>query len=176
MGNVPGPTTGRDTRRAAPMRRHVVFWLLAAGGCALDLATKHWMFSRPELRRKLLRAAGDAHSESEIDALLEHLVAQGYLSHERFVESRLHARSARFGNRRIEQELRQHGVKLDADTQAQLRATEVARAREVWRKKFGAPARDAAGRARQARFLAARGFSADVVHKIVSSDHELESV
>jgi regulatory protein len=132
--------------------------------------------SKLELRTKLLRAAGDLHTTAEIDTLLEHLAAQGHLSNERFVESRLHARSARFGNRRIEQELRQHGVALDALTQAQLRVTEVARAREVWRKKFGVLAQDAPGRARQARFLAARGFSADVVHKIVSNDHEIESI
>jgi regulatory protein len=131
--------------------------------------------SRLELRRKLLRAAGDAHTAAEVDALLDQLAAQGHLSDARFVESRLHARSARFGNRRIEHELRQHGVALDADAQAQLRASELERAHEVWRKKFGAPAADAASRARQARFLAARGFSAEVVHKIVSTDHAIES-
>lgn len=132
--------------------------------------------SRLELRTKLLRAAGEAHTATEIDALLDQLSAQGHLSDTRFVEARLHARSARFGNRRIEQELRQHGVALDDTLQAQLRASELARAREVWRKRFGASARDAAERARQARFLAARGFTAEVVHKIVSSDHEIESI
>jgi regulatory protein len=132
--------------------------------------------SRFELRTKLLRAAGDVHTEAEVDALLEQLSVQGHLSDARFVESRLHARSSRFGNRRIEQELRQHGVMLDADAHAQLRATELARAQEVWRKKFGARAHDASGRARQARFLAARGFSAEVVHRIVSTDHEIESI
>jgi len=132
--------------------------------------------SRLELRTKLLRAAGDAHTAAEVDALLDDLTAQGHLSDARFVESRLHARRARFGNRRIEHELRRHGVAIDSDTQALLRASELARAREVWRKKFGAPAGDAAGRARQARFLAARGFSAEVVHKIVSTDHEIESI
>ena len=132
--------------------------------------------SRVELRSKLLRAAGEAHTVAEVDALLDQLSTQGHLSDARFVESRLHARSSRFGNRRIEHELRQHGVAIDADVQAQLRATELARAHEVWRKKFGVLARDAAGRARQARFLAARGFSAEVVHKIVSTDHEIESI
>jgi len=132
--------------------------------------------SRLELRTKLLRAAGDAHTAAEVDALLEQLAAQGHLSEERFVESRLHARSARFGNRRIEQELRRHGVALDADMQAQLRSTELARAHEVWCKRFGAPAHDPAARAKQARFLAARGFSAEVVHRIVSGDHEIESI
>jgi regulatory protein len=132
--------------------------------------------SRLELRTKLQRTAGDAHTVQEIDALLDNLAAQGLLSNERFVESRLHARSARFGNRRIEQELRRHGVEIDVDTQAQLRASELARAREVWRKKFGMLAQDPSGRARQARFLAARGFSAEVVQRIVSSDHEIESI
>ena len=147
---------------------------------SLKARALRWLANREhsqlELRTKLLRAAGDLHSAAEIDALLEHLAAQGHLSTERFIESRMNARSARFGNRRIEQEMRQHGVTLDAHTQTQLRATEVARAREVWRKKFGVLARDAAGRARQARFLAARGFSAEVVHKIVSADHEIESI
>jgi regulatory protein len=123
-----------------------------------------------------LRAAGDAHTATDVDALLDELSAQGHLSDARFIDSRLHARSARFGNRRIEHELRQHGVVIDADTHAQLRATELVRAHEVWRKKFGVPAHDAAGRARQARFLAARGFSAEVVHRIVSADHEIESI
>lgn len=132
--------------------------------------------SATELRAKLLRVAGESHTASEIDALLEQLVAQGHLSNERFVESRLHVRSARFGNRRIEQELRQHGVTLDAETRSELRASEVARALDVWRKKFGVVARDEAGRARQARFLVARGFSAEVVHRIISTDHQIESI
>lgn len=132
--------------------------------------------SESELRIKLQRATGGAHSAAEIDALLQQLAASGHLSNERFVESRLHARSGRFGNRRIELELRRHGVAIDADTQAQLRASELTRAREVWRKKFGTLAQDANGRARQARFLAARGFCAEVVHRIVSSDQDIESI
>jgi signal peptidase II len=38
-----------DLPRSVLLRRHLVFWLLAAGGCALDLWTKHWMFSQPRL-------------------------------------------------------------------------------------------------------------------------------
>ena len=32
--------------KAIPRSRFVLFWALAAGGCALDLATKHWIFDR----------------------------------------------------------------------------------------------------------------------------------
>jgi regulatory protein len=49
-----------------------------------------------------------------------------------------------------------------------LRGTELARAREVWRRKFGVPPQEAAERARQMRFLAGRGFSGDVVRRVVS--------
>jgi regulatory protein len=130
--------------------------------------------SRQELRAKLLRPAVGPDAATEVDALLDQLEASGLLNTERFIEGRVHARAARFGNRRIEYELRQHGLAPDAATQDQLRATELARAREVWRKKFGRPATNPAERAKQTRFLAARGFSGDVVRKVVSGADEPE--
>jgi regulatory protein len=135
--------------------------------------------SRLELRRKLLRAArpsddGDATASDgpdpqlEVDALLDWLVAHRHLSEARFVETRVHAREARFGQRRIAQELKQHGTSLDADTAERLRESEFDRARAVWVRKFGsAPPADTASRARQMRFLAARGFAADVIRRVV---------
>lgn len=143
--------------------------------------------SRLELRRKLLRAArqreAGAASEGvepanpgpEVDALLDWLAANRYLSEARFVESRVHARSARFGNRRITQELAQHGAALDASTAEQLKTTELARARAVWQRKFGAaPAADMAARAKQTRFLAGRGFSAEVIRRVVRGGGDID--
>ncbi len=142
--------------------------------------------SRVELRRKLLEAAARqqrlraaaggepadvsdaAATEQEIDALLDWLAGQGLLSAERFVESRIHTRAPRYGNLRIRQELAQHGVALEPDAAEALRATELERARAVWAKRYGGVAEDAAGRARQARFLTARGFSSEVVRRIVA--------
>jgi regulatory protein len=149
-------------------------------GPSLKARALRWLsqreYSRHELRTKLLYAAGDSADAAAIEALLDQLVEQGHLSDARFVESRVHARHARFGNRRIELELRRHGLSPDDQLQQQLRTSELARAREVWRKKFnGRQATDAAGRAKQARFLAARGFSAEVVRRIVSNDREDES-
>lgn len=105
---------------------------------------------------------------AEVEALLDSLEAARHLSDARFAESRVHARAARQGTARIRQELSRHGVELDADTARQLRDTELARAREVWRRKFGgeAPA-DAPARAKQMRFLAARGFAAEVIRRLV---------
>ena len=106
---------------------------------------------------------------TEVDALLQWLEAHDYLSEARFVESRVNARQSRFGNLRIRQELQQHGVALDADTQQALQRSEFNRAREVWRKKYDSPAEDAAARLRQMRFLAGRGFSIDVVRRVVKA-------
>lgn len=144
--------------------------------------------SRAELRGKLLRllragaraaAAADddladntaesAGVVAEVDTLLDWLEAHGYLSHARFIESRVHARQARFGNLRIRRELQQHGVALDPAAQQALKDSEFDRAREVWRRKYGAapPAADAAARVRQMRFLTGRGFSSDVIRRVL---------
>jgi regulatory protein len=151
--------------------------------------------SRIELRRKLLawiarRArvaaasplAADASAplpadasaplpgEAEVDALLDALAHQGLLSAERFVETRVHARAARFGNLRIRHELSQHGLELDPEQARTLAESEFSRARAVWTRRYGSPPQDAAERARQMRFLAARGFSADVVRRVVGGE------
>jgi regulatory protein len=137
--------------------------------------------SRIELRRKLLHAARQRDAEAqaavdpalEVDALLDWLVANRYLSETRFVESRIHARAARFGNRRITHELAQHGAALDNATAEHLKATEFDRARALWQRKFAAaPPTDAATRAKQMRFLAGRGFSAEVIRRVVRGGDE----
>ena len=108
--------------------------------------------SRAELATKLSRHVGP---EDDPDAVA------------RVAESVLHRRAGRLGGARVLQELRAKGLPDDvvADAAAQLRSTELARAQAVWRRKFGQPPADAAERARQLRFLAARGFSGDVARR-----------
>jgi signal peptidase II len=38
-----------DDARPIPFSRHLLFWSLAVLGCGIDLWTKHYMFSRPDL-------------------------------------------------------------------------------------------------------------------------------
>ena len=102
-----------------------------------------------------------------IDSLLDWLEANQYLSDARFVESRVHARIARFGNARIRFELAQHHAALPADAEQRLRETEFERARAVWTRKYEPAATDPASRARQSRFLAGRGFSAEVIARVL---------
>jgi len=136
--------------------------------------------SRQELRRKLLQHLRDAppgaepsdevDADQQVDEVVAWLQDKGYFNEQRFVESRVHVRAARYGNLRIRQELAQHGVALDDGTAQALKHSELARAQAVWARKFGEAATDAALRAKQVRFLAARGFSAEVIRRVVKGD------
>ena len=126
------------------------------------------LHAQPVFERSTERRGGASPADAAcVDALLDWLEARGHLSDERFVESRVHARAPRFGTQRIRQELARHGARLSPDDAQALKASEAERARQVWIRKFGEPAADAAGRARQMRFLAARGFDAEVVRRVV---------
>ena len=106
--------------------------------------------------------------EAAVDQLLDWLAAHKYLDESRFVESRVNARSGKQGALRIKLELSRHGLALDPVQAVALRETEFARAQALWQRKFGTVAADARERGRQARFLAARGFAADVVRRLVA--------
>jgi len=129
--------------------------------------------SRVELRRKL---APHETTPGEIESVLDELERAGWLSAERYVASVVHRRAARLGTARVKAELQGHGLDpaLVADAVQQLRGTELERAREVWQRRFGQPATDAAGRAKQMRFLAGRGFAGDVIRRVVQGADEFE--
>ena len=122
--------------------------------------------SRMELARKLAKYAeqGDV-----IDALLDLLEKNNWLSQERFSESLIHRRAARYGNSRIVAELQSHGVQGEALTElkSSLADTETERACEIWQRKFGTVATDPQQRNKQIRFLMQRGFSQRAVMKAV---------
>jgi len=126
--------------------------------------------SRAELERKLApHAVADP---DELPRVLDELTAKGFISEQRVAESVLYRRAGRLGGARVLQELRAKGLgeQALADAALQLRATELARTRAVWAKKFGAPPQNLAEQARQMRFLAARGFAAETVRKVLGGD------
>lgn len=122
---------------------------------------------QPAASSRPARAAAPAPSEADVDTLLEHLQQRGLLSDARFVEARVHARAPRYGNRRIEQELRQHGAPVPPELRNELQASEFDRARAVWARKFGQAPANPAERARQMRFLAGRGFGAETISRVL---------
>ena len=127
--------------------------------------------SRAELERKLKPYEEEP---GTLAKALDELQAKGFISEQRVVESVLNRRSAKLGAARIKQELQSKGLAPEAVLEAvdRLRATELERAREVWRKKFGTAPADAAERAKHMRFLAGRGFGGDAIRKVVSGAWE----
>jgi regulatory protein len=105
-------------------------------------------------------------AKERVDAVLDWLQQHQYLSEDRFIESRVHARAARFGNLRIRQEMAQHQLELSPQMAERLKDTELARAKQIWQRKYGEPPQSPAERMRQARFLAGRGFSPETVRQV----------
>ena len=102
-----------------------------------------------------------------VEAVLDWLEAHGYLSADRFIASRIHAREARFGNLRIRHEIEQHGLVLAPADIAALQDSELSRARAALTRRYRNPPADAAERARRGRFLAGRGFSFEVIGRVL---------
>jgi regulatory protein len=143
---------------------------LSLTGRALRLlsAREH---SRAELERKL---APFEDAPGALAKVLDTLHAKGFINEARVLESVVHRRASKLGASRIKQELQAKGLEPHAVAEAvsQLRATELDRAREIWRKKFGSPPVDAAERGKQMRFLASRGFGGDIIHRVVQGADE----
>ena len=128
--------------------------------------------SRHELERKLARFVEDLPDQpaaAQIALALDELAEKGLLSEARTAESVLRSEGQRYGSRRLKQTLQSKGLapELVSQTLQQARSTELERAREVWRRRFGESASDAAGRAKQMRFLAGRGFEGEVIRRVV---------
>ncbi|MDT3705442.1 MULTISPECIES: recombination regulator RecX [Betaproteobacteria] len=124
--------------------------------------------SRFELARKLA-AAG--FPQADVGALLDEFERKNWLSDRRFAESWVADHRAKAGSVKLAFELRQRGV-AEAVIEAVLgdnRDSELERAREVWQKKFGAAPDDAAEKARQMRFLQSRGFTSDVIRRVMAN-------
>lgn len=131
-------------------------------------------YSYAELGQKLKAYAEEA---DDLPALLEDFKQRGWLSDARFTEQLVHARKAKFGSVRVANELREKGVDdtLIAEAVAGLQDNEVARASEVWRKKFKAAPTTREKWAKQARFLQSRGFTFDVIKHILNRHAEDDS-
>jgi regulatory protein len=128
--------------------------------------------SRAELAKKL-----SAHgTQEEIDSVLNSLQDAKLLSDQRFAAVFIKSRAERFGAGRLRQELRQRGVEdglVEQELSIDDMPSEIERARIVWKKKFDAQPGDAKEWAKQARFLQGRGFSTDVIRRVLKETYEM---
>ena len=128
--------------------------------------------SRAELKRKLSQRElpGDL-----IEQALDELVAENLLSEARYAEALVSSRISRgFGPLRILAEAAEAGAD-EQQIHIALEEAEVdwqALAHSAWQKRFPKPAKNPAERAKQARFLAGRGFNSETVRQVVGDIYD----
>lgn len=130
--------------------------------------------SRAELSKKL----ADFGTAEEIGNTLQELENSGLLSDTRAAEAYVRSHATRFGTARLIYDLRNRGIKpelIDASLHQEGIADELQRARELWQRKFfGVIAKDRQEWARQARFLQSRGFSTEIIRKLLKTPSDTE--
>ncbi|RMQ40013.1 Recombination regulator RecX [Pseudomonas cichorii] len=124
---------------------------------------------RVELTRKLRQRGAPPEL---IESALDRLVDEGLLSESRYLESFVSSRArSGYGPLRIREELGQRGLQR-ADIEEALRECGVdwqVRLQETWQRKYaGRLPADARERAQQGRFLAYRGYSLDMIGRLLS--------
>jgi len=133
-------------------------------------------YGRAELERKLQRDLQAAEQIKNLGQVLDRLQAKGLLSDERMAQGFVRTRAARYGRLRLEQELQHRG--LDRSIIAAALPSpqqEFAAALALWRRKFGRVPSTMRERARQSRYLAARGFAPALIARILTGAVESQS-
>ena len=125
--------------------------------------------SREELARKL---APHAASKEILDGTLNWLESTNKLSNQRFAEIRAHVLARKYGAAKIRQDLQSKGVSEEIAARAVAELDDVAKAKEILARKYRAPATSREERAKRARFLQSRGFSGDLIRRLVLGREE----
>lgn len=140
---------------------------LAVRRAAMDLLARR-EHGRVELTRKLRKRGAP---DELIDGALDRLAEEGLLSEARYLESFVAYRArAGYGPQRIREELGQRGL-ARGDIDQALRDSGIdwfEQLRETWQRKYaGRLPNDARERAQQGRFLAYRGYSLDMIGRLL---------
>ena len=122
--------------------------------------------SRAELARKL---APHAESQEAIEAVLDLLLSKKQQSDERFAEERARVLSRKYGAAKIRHDLRSKGIADDISERAASESNELEKARAILARKYRSPAQSREEKARRARFLQGRGFSYEIIRRLLSA-------
>ncbi|MCQ4262006.1 recombination regulator RecX [Stutzerimonas stutzeri] len=142
---------------------------VAVRRAAMDLLARR-EHGRVELTRKLRQRGAPP---DLIEPALDRLCEQGLLSESRYLESYVRSRAnAGYGPLRIREELAQRGLPR-ADIEQALRDSGfdwTEQLRDLWQRKFaGQLPADARERAKQGRFLSYRGYSLELISRLLRS-------
>ncbi len=132
------------------------------------------LLARRERTRAELAAALSRRgfTEATIAAVTARAEALGFLNEARAARQTVAARLPGHGDAALKYRLRQRGIPEPVGEAALSELTaeagdELTRARALWQRKFGAAPTDAKTYAKQARFLAARGFAWETIRRVL---------
>jgi regulatory protein len=125
-------------------------------------------YARSELEQRLVAKGGE---RDAIRAVLDALAAEGYLSDVRYARAVVAQKSGSQSRRGIVASLKAKGVgREDIDLAvAESELDDDAALRALWQRRFGEPPADDRAKARQVRFLQARGFALSAILKLLRS-------
>jgi regulatory protein len=126
-------------------------------------------YSRAELHARLIARGA---TRDDVERVLDQLEQSGYLSDARFAQALIAQKAGRYGKRAIAHQLRQKQVAPAAadEALASMAVTdEIADATALWQRRFGVPPKDEREKARQVRFLQARGYTITIALKVLRS-------
>jgi regulatory protein len=123
-------------------------------------------YSRAELRERLLANGGGA---AAVDAALAELAALGYLCDARYAHAIVRRRRGDYARRLIEETLKQKGVEPTSakEALADIAVDDAQTLASLWQRRFGRPPDDEREKARQVRFLQARGFALSAILRLL---------
>ncbi len=123
-------------------------------------------YARAELEARLISAGGN---RDEVRSTLDDLAAQGLLSDQRFARAVVGQKAGRLSRRSIAGGLKAKGV-APSDIEDALRDANLdddAALKSLWERRFGEPPANDKEKARQVRYLQARGFSVSAILKLL---------
>jgi regulatory protein len=126
-------------------------------------------YARAELAMRLRQRGADP---DEVEQTLDELERLGYLSDARSAEALVRQRAGHLGSRAIAANLRERGIGADDANdalQSLAERDELADAQALWSRRFGRPPTDDRDKARQLRFIVARGYSLSIAFKVLKA-------
>jgi regulatory protein len=122
--------------------------------------------TRQELENRLSPHAG---SSAELQSLISGLRQKNQLSEERFAEGRARQLARKYGAARIRQDLKAKGVSEELISRFSSSENEMQKAKEILERKYRTPPATREEKAKRMRFLQSRGFSSEIIFKLLSS-------
>ncbi len=117
-------------------------------------------YSKKELFARLMRDEANA---AKVESIIQKLESLNYLNELRFARNFFRQKMQRFGNRKIAMELKEKGVEAELIALVlEEGQAEEERCFAIWEKRFAPPLNEKE-RAKQGRFLCARGFPSPMV-------------